>query len=93
MRLAQHSALGPGLWSLGLPVLWSAVLSVLSGGDRFGDRRIVLTHAGSIIRFTGIADITPVDGIIIKLTRIEEGWDNEASNDAARNPMVACCVA
>jgi hypothetical protein len=39
------------------------------------------THAGSIIRFTGIADITPVDGIIIKLRRIEERWDNEASND------------
>jgi hypothetical protein len=81
MLLAQHSALGPGLWSLGLPVLWSAALSALSGGDRFGDRPIVLTHAGSIIRFTGIADITPVDGIIIKLRRIEERWDNEASND------------
>jgi len=67
MPLGQHSALGPGLWSLGLPVLWSAALSALSGGDRFGDRRIVLTHAGSIIPSTGIAGITPVDGIIIKL--------------------------
>ncbi len=71
MLLAQHLALGPGLWSLGLLALWSAALSALSGGDRFGDRRIVLTPAGSIIRSTGIADITPVDGIIIKLTRVE----------------------
>ncbi len=68
MLLAQHSALGLGLWSLGLPALWSAALSAQSGEDRFGDRRIVLTHAGSIIPSTGIAGITPVDGIIIKLT-------------------------
>jgi hypothetical protein len=67
MLLAQHSALGPGLWSLGLPVLWSAALLALSGGGHFGDHRIALTHAGSIIRSTGIAGITPVDGIIIKL--------------------------
>jgi len=82
MLLAQHSALGPGLWSLGLPALWWAALSALSGGDRFGDRRIVLTHAGSIIPSTDIAGITPVDGIIIKLMRSEGDGDNEASNDA-----------
>jgi hypothetical protein len=84
MLLAQHLVPGPGLWSLGLQALWSVALSAQSGEDRFGDRQIVLAHAGSIIRFTGIADIMPVDGIIIKLTRIEERWDNEASNDAAR---------
>jgi hypothetical protein len=67
MLLAQDSAPGLGLWSLGLSAPWSAALSALSGEDRFGDRRIVLTHAGSIIRSTGIAGITPVDGIIIKL--------------------------
>jgi hypothetical protein len=71
MLLAQHSARGLGLWSLGLPALWWAALSAQSGADRFGDRRIVLTHAGSIISSTGIAGITPVDGIIIKLTRDE----------------------
>jgi hypothetical protein len=71
MLLAQHSARGLGLWSLGLPALWWAALSAQSGADRFGDRRIVLTHAGSIIPSTGIAGITPVDGIIIKLTRDE----------------------
>ena len=38
-----------------------------SGDIRFGDRRIVLAHAGSIIPSTGIAGIiTPVDGIITK---------------------------
>jgi hypothetical protein len=57
--------------SLGLSALWSAALSAQSGEDRFGDRRIVLAHAGSIIHSTGIADITPVDGIIIKLMRNE----------------------
>ena len=41
------------------------------GEDRFGDRRIVLAHAGSIIPSTGIAGTTPVDGIIIKLSRDE----------------------
>ena len=71
MLLAQHSARGLGLWSLGLPAPWWAALSAQSGADRFGDRRIVLTHAGSIIPSTGIAGITPVDGIIIKLTRVE----------------------
>ena len=60
---------GTGLVVAGPPgaVVGSAALSALSGGDRFGDRRIVLTHAGSIIPSTGIAGITPVDGIIIKL--------------------------
>jgi len=82
MLLAQHSARGLGLWSLGLPALWWAALSAQSGGDRFGDRRIVLTHAGSIIPSTGIAGITPVDGIIIKLTRVEGDGDNDASSDA-----------
>jgi len=76
MLLAQRSVPGPGLWSLGLPALWSAALSAQSGADRFGDRQIVLTHAGSIIRSTGIAGITPVDGIIIKLR------GNDASSDA-----------
>ena len=66
MLLAQHSALGPGLWSLGLPALWWAALSALSGGDRFGDRRIVLMHAGSIIPSTGIAGTMPADGTIIE---------------------------
>jgi hypothetical protein len=69
--LAQRSAPGPGLWSLGLPALWSAELSVQSGADRFGDRRIGRTHAGSIIPSTGIAAITPLAGIITKLTRDE----------------------
>jgi hypothetical protein len=71
MLLAQDSVLGLGLWSLGLSALWSAALSAQSGEDRFGDRRIVLAHAGSIIPSTGIAGITPVDGVIIKLTRFE----------------------
>jgi hypothetical protein len=79
MLLAQHSARGLGLWLLGLPALWWAALSAQSGEDRFGDRRIVLTHAGSIIPSTGIAGITPVDGIIIKLTRVEGDGDNDAS--------------
>jgi hypothetical protein len=68
MLLAQHSARGLGLWSLGLPALWWAALSAQFGGDRFGDRRTVLAHAGLIIPSTGIAGITPVDGTIIKLT-------------------------
>jgi hypothetical protein len=71
MLLAQDSAPGLALWSLGLSALWSAALSAQSGEDRFGDRRIVLAHAGSIIPCTGIAGITPVDGIIIKLMRNE----------------------
>jgi hypothetical protein len=71
MPLAQDSAPGLVLWSLGLSALWSAALSAPSGEDRFGDRRIVLVHAGSIIPSTGIAGITPVDGIIINLTRNE----------------------
>jgi len=66
MLLAQDSAPGLGLWSLGLSALWSAALLAQSGEDRFGDRRIVLAHAGSIIPSTGIAGITTVDGIIIK---------------------------
>jgi hypothetical protein len=66
MLLAQDSAQGLGLWSLGLSALWSAAWSAQSGEDRFGDRRIVLAHAGSIMVFTGIAGSTPVDGIIIK---------------------------
>ena len=74
MLLAQDSAPGLGLWSLGLSALWSAALSARSGGDRFGDRRIVLAHAGSIIPSTGIAGITTVDGIIIKLMRGEFVW-------------------
>ena len=65
MLLAQDSAPGPGLWSLGLSVLWSAALSAQSGDDRFGDRRIVLAHAGSIIPSIDTAGITPVDGITI----------------------------
>jgi hypothetical protein len=70
MLLAQHSAPGLGLWSLGLSALWSAALLAGSGDIRFGGRRIVLTHAGSIILSTGIAGITPpVGGIITKLTR------------------------
>jgi hypothetical protein len=73
MLLAQDSAPGLALWSLGLSALWSAALSAQSGEDRFGDRRIVLAHAGSIIPSTGIAGITPVDGIIIKLTR-NQAW-------------------
>ena len=71
MLLAQDSVQGPGLWSLGLSALWSAALLAQSGEDRFGDRRIVLAHAGSIIPSTGIAGTTPVDGIIIKLSRDE----------------------
>ena len=67
MPLAQDSAPGLALWSLGR----SAALSAQSGEDRFGDRRIVLAHAGSIIPSTGIAGITPVDGIITNLTRNE----------------------
>ena len=63
MLLAQDSVQGPGLWSLGLSALWSAALWAQSGEDRFGDRRIVRVHAGSIIVFTGIAGITPDDGI------------------------------
>ena len=69
MLLAQDSAPGLGLWSLGLSALWSAALSAQSGEDRFGDRRIALAHAGSIIPSTDIADITPVDGIIIRTAR------------------------
>jgi hypothetical protein len=65
MPLAQDSVLALGLWSLGLSALWPAALSEQSGEDRFGDGRLVLTHAGSIIPSTGIAGITPVDGIII----------------------------
>jgi hypothetical protein len=71
MLLAQDSAPGLALWSPGLSALRSAALSAQSGEDRFGDRRIVLAHAGSIIPSTGIAGITPADGIIIKLTRNE----------------------
>jgi hypothetical protein len=82
MLLAQDSAPGLALWSLGLSALWSAALSAQSGEDRFGDRRIVLAHAGSIIPSTGIAGITPVDGIIIKLTR-NETW-RVAANFAKR---------
>jgi hypothetical protein len=69
MPLAQDSAPVPGLSSPGLSALWSAALSAQSGEDRFGDRRIVLAHAGLIMAFTGIADITPVDGIIIRTAR------------------------
>ena len=72
MLLEQDSAPALGFWSLGLLALWSAALSAQSGEDHFGDRRIVLAHAGSIIPSIGIAGITPVDGIITKLTR--EGW-------------------
>ena len=43
------------------------MLSAQSGEDRFGGRRIVLARAGSIISSTAIADITPVDGIIIEI--------------------------
>ena len=86
MLLAQHLVPGPGLWSLGLQALWSVALSAQSGEDRFGDRQIVLAHAGSIIRFTGIADITPVDGIIIKLTR------NEARRVAAKMRKAAGAI-
>ena len=70
MLLAQRSELGPGLWSRDHPAPWSAELSAQSGADRFGDRRIVRTHAGSIIPSTGIAGITTADGIIIKLMRV-----------------------
>jgi len=66
MLLAQHSVPEPGLWLLGHPALWSAALSAQSGGDRFGDRRIVLMHAGSIIPSTGIAGTMPADGTIIE---------------------------
>jgi len=71
MLLGQDSAPGLGLWSLGPSALWLVALSAQSGEDRFGDRRSVLAHAGSITPSTGIAGITPVDGIIIKLTRVE----------------------
>ena len=67
MPLAQHLASEQDLWSPGLRAPWSAALLAQSGADHFGDRRIVLTLAGSIISSTGIAGITPVDGIIIKL--------------------------
>jgi len=66
MLLAQDSAPGLGLWSLGLLALWSAALLAQSGEDRFGDRRIVRTHVGSIIPSTATAGTTPVDGTIIK---------------------------
>ena len=71
MLLAQRSAPELGLSSLDPSALSSAAWLVQSGEDRFGDRRIVLAHAGSIIPSTGIAGITPVDGIIINLTRNE----------------------
>jgi hypothetical protein len=83
MLLAQDSAPGLALWSPGLSALRSAALSAQSGEDRFGDRRIVLAHAGSIIPSTGIAGITPVDGIIIKLTR----------NEARRVAAIMCKAA
>ena len=70
MLLAQHSVLGPGLWSPGLLALWLVALSAQSGEDRFGGRRIARTRVGSIIPSTGIAGITTVDGIIIKLMRV-----------------------
>jgi len=73
MLLAQDSAPGLGLWSLGPSALWSAALSAQSGVDRFGDRRIVLAHAGLITLSTGIAGITPVDGIIISALRSSDG--------------------
>ena len=73
MLLAQDSAPGLGLWSLGLSALWSAALLAQSGEDRFGDRRIVRMHAGSIIVFTGIAGITPADGIIIDTLHSPDG--------------------
>ena len=81
MLLAQDSVQGPGLWSLGLSALWSAALWAQSGEDRFGDRQIVLAHAGSIISFTAIAGITPADGTIIKLTRHE-------ARRVAANPVI-----
>ncbi len=40
----------------------SAALSVQSGVGHFGVRRTVPMHVGSIIPFTGIVGITPVDG-------------------------------
>jgi hypothetical protein len=93
MLLAQDSAPGLGLWSLGLSALWSAALLAQSGEDRFGDRRIVLAHAGSIIPSTGIVGITPVDGFITNSRllaharrtnyRIEEDGDNNVSIDTA----------
>jgi len=73
MLLAQHSVLGPGLWSPGLLALWLVALSAQSGEDRFGGRRIARTHAGSIIPSTGIAGITPVDGIITKPLLLSSG--------------------
>jgi hypothetical protein len=69
MLLGQHLVLELGLWWLGRPALWSAALSAQSGGDRFGDRRIVRTRAGLTIPFTGIAGTTPVDGTIISAAR------------------------
>ncbi len=68
MLLAQHSGPEPGLWWLGHLVLWSAALSAHSGGDHFGGRRIVITHAGLIIHSTDIAGTMPVDGTIIERT-------------------------
>src|SRR5215469_8764506 len=70
MLLAQHSVPGPGLWSPSLLALWLVALSAQSGEDRFGDRRIALAHAGSVIPSIGIAGITPVDGTITKARRI-----------------------
>ena len=67
MPLVQHLAPEQDLWLVGLRAPWSAALLAQSGADHFGDRRIVLTLAGSIISSIGIAGITPVDGIIIKL--------------------------
>jgi hypothetical protein len=71
MLSVQDSVPALGFWSLGPWALWSAVLSAQSGEDRFGDRRIVLAHAGLIISSTAIAGITPVGGTTIKLTRSE----------------------
>lgn len=68
MLLAQHSGPEPGLWWLGHLALWSAALSAHSGGDHFGGRRIVITHAGLIIHSTGIAGTIPADGTIIERT-------------------------
>jgi hypothetical protein len=48
--------------------------------DRFGDRRTVLAHAGSIISSTGIAGTTPVDGSTIS----NSGKDSGAKAGPAR---------
>ena len=61
---------GTGLIIAGPPgAIVGGVVGAVCGDTLFGARQTVRTLVGSTIPFTGIADITVDDGIIIKRTR------------------------